>query len=213
MGRPGGPPFTLNKAIDTLLKQEFDVLRQRGERHALMEECGIDAMPVRHEKLEEWRENFKGVQYLHEPTNFIVTGAIDDLWRNPKGDYIVAEYKSTSAKDRITGLDKDWHAGYKRQVEVYQWLLRRNGLLVSDTAYFVYCNGLTVGKVFDKKLEFEISVIPYEGSDNWVEGTLGRIHACLAGDGAPQGTDDCKYCAYAGKVAVGGEVRLRGYVD
>jgi len=26
------------------------------------------------------RENFKGVRYLHESTNLLITGAIDDLW-------------------------------------------------------------------------------------------------------------------------------------
>jgi len=40
-------------------------------------------------------------------------------------------------------LDAEWQDGYKRQMEIYQWLLRQNGLKVSDTGYFVYCNGKT----------------------------------------------------------------------
>jgi len=40
----------------------------------------IDAVPFQHEMIDEWRENFKGVQYLHEPTNLLITGAVDDLW-------------------------------------------------------------------------------------------------------------------------------------
>ena len=43
---------------------------------------------------------------------------------------------------------------------------------------------------------------PYEGNDNWIEETIGRIHACLVGDGAPQGTDGCKYCDYIDKAVV-----------
>ena len=37
--------------------------------------------------IDEWRANFKGVQYLHEPTNLIITGAIDDLWIDSNGTW------------------------------------------------------------------------------------------------------------------------------
>jgi hypothetical protein len=88
VGRPPGFPFNLNSAVDTLLKQEFDMHRARGESHPLIEQYGIDAMPVPHDNLKKWRHNFTGVQYLHEPTNLIITGAIDDLWQNSQGEYI-----------------------------------------------------------------------------------------------------------------------------
>lgn len=79
VGRPPGFPFTLNNAVDTLLKQEFDIYRTSGKPHPLIEQYGVDAQPVLHEDLDKWRQNFVGVQYLHEPTNLIITGAIDDL--------------------------------------------------------------------------------------------------------------------------------------
>lgn len=66
-----------------------------------MKKYGVDAVPVAHEKLDEWRENFKGVQYHHKPTNLIITGAIDDLWQNPKGEFIVVDYKATSINEEI----------------------------------------------------------------------------------------------------------------
>ena len=120
IGRPPGFPFSLNSAVDTLLKKEFDLLRASREAHPLMKKYGIDAVPVPHEKLDEWRENFKGIQYHHKPTNLIITGAIDDLWQNSRGEYIVVDYKSTSKNEEITALDKAWHDGYKRQMEIYQ---------------------------------------------------------------------------------------------
>lgn len=69
---------------------------------------------------------------------------------------MVVDYKSTSKAERIEALDKDWQDGYKRQMEIYQWLLRQNGYKVSDTGYFVYCNGDTDKEAFDGKLEFNI---------------------------------------------------------
>src|SRR3989338_10840966 len=161
-------PFSLNSAVDHLLKQEFDTHRIGGTQHPLIEKYGVDAKPVAHKDLDMWRDNFKGVQYRHEPTNLYVFGAIDDLWINSKGEYIVVDYKSTSKAEEITALDKDWQDGYKRQMEVYQWLLRKNGYKVSSTVYFVYCNGKTDRKAFDGKLEFDITLIPYTGNDDWV---------------------------------------------
>ena len=196
VGRPPGYPFNLNIAVDTLLKAEFDVHRAAHTRHPLLEKYGVDARPVAHDSLHTWRQNFKGVRYLHAPTNLEVFGAIDDLWQNPQGEHIVVDYKATSKRARITALDQDWHAGYKRQMEVYQWLLRRNGLAVSNTGYFVYANGNADKQAFDGKLEFDVTLIPYDGNDDWVEGVLDAIHACLKGDDIPNSGDDCDYCPY-----------------
>ncbi|MDA2921155.1 hypothetical protein MYX76_16970, partial [Desulfobacterota bacterium AH_259_B03_O07] len=68
VGRPPGYPFTLNVAVDALLKKEFDIHRAKGEAHPLIKTYGIDAIPIPHEKLDEWRNNFVGVQYLHPDT-------------------------------------------------------------------------------------------------------------------------------------------------
>jgi len=200
VGRPPGFPFALNSAVDALLKQEFDVYRENGTKHPLIEKYGIDARPIPHNDLDKWRHNFIGIQYLHEPTNLLIYGAIDDLWQNPNGEFIVVDYKATAKNDEITALDKDWHEGYKRQMEVYQWLLRRNGYAVSDTGYFVYCNGKADKKTFDGKLEFDLTLIPYVGSDGWVEKTIFEIDRCLKSDQIPKANADCDYCAYVSAV-------------
>lgn len=196
VGRPPGFPFALNSAVDALLKQEFDIYRAKGEKHPLIEKYGVDARPVFHADLEKWRHNFTGIQYLHEPTNLLIFGAIDDLWQNSKGEYIVVDYKSTSKAEEITALDKEWQDGYKRQMEVYQWLLRQNGYKVSNTGYFVYCNGKADRKAFDGKLEFDVTLIPYTGKDAWVEKTILKIHECLNKDMIPEANPECDYCSY-----------------
>lgn len=199
-GRPPGYPFNLNTAVDTLLKNEFDTLRKAGKRHPLQEEFGIEARPAEHEKLDEWRENFKGVQYLHEPTNFIITGAIDDLWINDKDEYVVVDYKSTSKDGKITNMNKPWYSGYKRQMEVYQWLLRKNGLTVSDTGYFVYANGLTGNRHFDAKIEFDITIIPYTGDTDWIDFTVHTMKEVLDNNEIPTAHPECDFCAYSDKI-------------
>ncbi len=196
VGRPPGYPFSLNSAVDALLKKEFDIHRAKNQKHPLIEKYGVDAVPVAHKNLDLWRHNFTGVQYLHEPTNLLITGAIDDLWQNSKGEYIVVDYKATSKNEKIEALDKAWQDGYKRQMEIYQWLLRKNGFKVSDTGYFVYCNGITDKKAFDAKLEFDITLIAYKGDDSWVENVILEAHKCLNSAQIPESGANCDYCDY-----------------
>lgn len=196
IGRPPGFPFSLNSAVDHLLKLEFDIHRAKGIKHPLMEKYGIDAIPAPHKDLDKWRANFTGIQYLHKPTNFLITGAIDDIWINPEGEYIIVDYKATSKDEDITALDKDWQDGYKRQMEIYQWIFRQSGFKVSDTGYFVYCNGKKDRKAFDAKLDFDITLIAYKGDDSWVEKTIIEAHKCLNTDKIPNANAACDYCNY-----------------
>ncbi|MBI2004697.1 PD-(D/E)XK nuclease family protein [Patescibacteria group bacterium] len=194
--RPPGYPLNLNTAVDALLKKEFDVHRAGGSPHPLMQVYGVDAIPYNHAEINIWRENFKGIECTHAATGFTVSGAVDDVWVNPKGELIVVDYKATSKDEKIESLDKDWHDGYKRQMEIYQWLLRQRGFAVSDTGYFVYANASKDREAFDGKLEFEVTLIPYTGSTDWVEKTLSDIRACLEGEDLPQAGADCDYCTY-----------------
>ena len=97
------------------------------------------------------------MSYVHHPSNFELFGAIDDLWLGDDGQYIVVDYKATAKKSEVS-LDADWQISYKRQMEIYQWLLRKNELVVSDRSWFVYCNGKRDADRFDKKVEFKVSL-------------------------------------------------------
>jgi len=197
VGQVQCPGYTLNSAVDQLLKNEFDELRRKGKAHPLMIKYGVDAVPIGHPDLNEWRENFKGIRYHDEETNFIITGAIDDLWQGSDGKYIVVDYKATSKASKIDMDDgSPWYDQYHRQMEIYQWLLRRNGLDVSNTGYFLYVNGKKDLPAFGNKLEFTSVIIPYEGDDSWVDDAIKEAHLCLQSDSIPKANDDCEWCAY-----------------
>lgn len=198
--RPDGPPFNINKAIDELFKREFDSYRTKGEPHPIMLENSVAAIPFAHEKLDDWRENFVGVQYVHPGTNLLLFGAVDDLWVTEDGQVIVVDYKAT-AKDKEVSISAGWQISYKRQMEVYQWLLRQNGLTVQPTGYFVYTNGRFDLDGFYNKLEFKTKLIPYTGDDSWVEPTVEKMKACMDGEMPPMGDSimggPCEFCMYA----------------
>lgn len=195
--RPRGPAFTLNLAVDALLKKEFDLHRAGGTRHPLLERYGIEATPVDHKDLKRWRENFEGIEYHDPETGFIVSGAIDDLWKDKDGKYIVVDYKATSKDGSIDDMsDVSWSDGYTRQMGVYQWLLRKNGYDVSSTGYLVYANARSDKKAFDAQLEFDLTLVPCEGQTDWIDECLPQIKALLDTDVVPPSGQRCEYCPY-----------------
>ncbi len=188
------PPFNLNVAVDALLKKEFDIFRKKKKAHPLMEKYKIDAIPFVHKDLDKWRDNFVGMQFFHEPTGMTISGAIDDLWINSRGELYIVDYKATSKDEEVT-LDDKWKDSYKRQMEVYQWLFRQAGFDVSEKGYFVYANGLKDKEAFDNKLEFEIKVLEYIGNTEWIEPMIFKIKETLDKDEIPEAGERCEHCA------------------
>ena len=200
--RPSGPPFTLNNAVDSLLKSEFDRYREAGEPHPLFEEAGLDAVPFAHPQLAQWRQNFAGVRWVDEQTGWTLFGAIDDLWQAATGEVIVADYKATARKETPTtaGL----YPSYQRQIEVYQFLVRHQGFEVSDRGWFVYVNGDARAGEFRGTLRFTTHMIPYDGDDAWVLDAFRRMVATVGGGSVPEAGEDCQWCRYVEQSAAAG---------
>jgi CRISPR/Cas system-associated exonuclease Cas4 (RecB family) len=200
--RPSSPPFRINSAIDELFKKEFDIHRAAQTKHPLSEAFGLDLVPFKHEKMDEWRDALRrGIKCTHTKTNLIIGGGIDDVWVDLKtGEIIIVDYKATSKNGEVS-IDADWQISYKRQIEVYQWLFRQNGFKVSDTGYFVYTNGRLDVDGFYDKLEFKTKIIPYKGDDSWVEPAIIKLKECMDGEMPEVGTaamgGPCEHCTYA----------------
>ncbi len=193
--RPQTFPLTLNIAVDELLKKEFDILRESQDPHPIMKQYHIDAVPLKHKDLDAWRDAMRrGIEYLDPRTNLSVRGGIDDVWAKPDGELFVVDYKAKATRDEIT-LDGDLGEQYKRQMEVYQWLFRKNGFKVSTTAYFVFVNGRKDAEKFDGKLEFDMSILPCEGNTDWIDTILLDIKKSLLGN-LPNAHANCAYCTY-----------------
>ena len=117
VGQPDGFPFNINIAVDDLLKKEFDSFREKNEPHPYMNETNRNLIPFKHEMIDEWRSMNKGVQYHDTKTNFILYGAVDDLWFDlDSNEVIVADYKAT-AKYSDVSIDEEWQGGYRRQMD------------------------------------------------------------------------------------------------
>ncbi len=194
--RPPGFPFTLNNAVDYLLKQEFDAHREKKTPHPVMARHGIDAVPFNTPEINKWRHNFTGVQHEHKPTDFLVYGAVDDLWQNADGTISVVDYKATGANQHQI------YDSYRRQMEIYQWLLAHNKLDVSPVGYFVFAKvnkaeGFTAPHKPLAALSFDLFIEPLDGDSSWVEKTITDARAIFDAEKPPAANPECEYCLYS----------------
>lgn len=195
--RPGFPSFNLNIAVDELFKKEFDVHRAAGTPHPLFTKYQLDLLPFQHAKMDTWREAFEGIEYKDSETGLIVSGAVDDIWVQPDGTLVIADYKATSKVGRIEQLgDSPWEKQYQRQLGVYRWLLEQNGFTVAEMGYLVYANASKDEDAFDDTLTFETTLVECPTETDWIEPTLDAIKETLDSEMFPMPGAQCEYCPY-----------------
>jgi hypothetical protein len=197
--QPSMVPLTLAVATDALLKNEFDAIRGQDVAHAVWQQHGLNVRAYVHPDMELWRNNFKGIRVQHN-CGAEVFGAVDDVWENlDTGELHIVDYKSTS-KQGEPSIDVGWGAGYKRQMEIYQWLFRQAGHKVSNTGYFLYVNGSKQGGFYASGTEgvmrFATTLIAYDGDVGWVDAKVNDAAACFNSGEVPESGSDCDNCRY-----------------
>ena len=198
-------PLTLAIATDAILKNEFDELRQKEvQSHHVWQTHQLNVTAFSHPDMEDWRNNFRGIRYLHESTNLEIIGAIDDVWQSTETDQLhIVDYKSTSKKED-PDIESGWGFGYKRQMEVYQWLFRQNGFDIHETGYFLYINGRKDTGFYDSepagetvgRMLFKTTLIPYDGDTSWVDDVIYKCKDTLKSNDLPEGNENCDRCRY-----------------
>jgi len=196
--RPEGYPYTLSIAVDHLLKDEFDSFRRKGEPHPLMKEAGIDALPWPDEKrLEVWRDPFRGLEFKH-PIGITLFGAVDDIFQFPDGTLAIVDYKSTGAK--VVSVYDD----YRRQLNIYTYLLEKNGEQIAGKGYFVFYQ-VDKTRGFEGRLPFKGSIVEVPTDVDSVEPLIANAVRALRSEGAPRPAPDCDYCGWRVKAAAYGD--------
>jgi len=200
--------YSLNHAIDRMIKEGSERLRLAGEFNPLAMQCGIKAIPFDDPNIKKWLNPFEGLRFHHQPTNLVLFGAPDDIWmifRDTKTtinhtELAIIDAKATSSKKQSVEESGFWES-YKRQVEFYSWLLDKQDppFAVSKTSYFIYANtrpSQTYNNTSNLSLDFELKLIPYVGRTDWVESTIFEIKKCLMSASAPPPSETCWICKY-----------------
>jgi hypothetical protein len=96
-------------------------------------------------------------------------------------------------------LEGIYKEGYKRQMDMYQFVARRMGFDVSDTGYFLYVDGQhwnVAGMLDDDPatgtMKFNATILTYFGDDGWVDRALKDMKATLLSDECPHHNEGCE---------------------
>lgn len=129
--RPNGIFPSLPSGMDRILKSHFDSFRDKGMLPPELSELKDVKLFDNVELLEVWRNNWKGIQWTDEEGN-ILKGAVDDILQKGK-KLIVLDFKT-----RGFPLKEDTHEHYQGQLDIYNFLLRKNGWETEDYAYLLF---------------------------------------------------------------------------
>ena len=91
---------------------------------------------------------------------------------------VVADYKAQSTKydvEKESYLTSQYHQGYKMQMDIYVHILRKMGFKVSDTTYFMVCNGVKTRNSFDSVMNFDITLVDYKVDISWVQRKINEM--------------------------------------
>ena len=198
---PGMPGWSLNSAVDELLKKEFDELRKQKKPHPYVIKHNLKFIPFEHEKMDHWRNALTGgISFLDKNTNIEIHGGLDDIWFDQdKEELVVVDYKAQSSNEKVETepyLSNIYHHGYKIQMDIYVHILRKMDFKVSDTAYFYVCNGEKSYDKFDDKLNFTTTLVPYKTDTSWIDREIIEMKKTLDSDTVPEINKSCEKCMY-----------------
>jgi len=204
IGMPGHP---INSRVDALLKKEFDIYREKQEPHPIFKKHNLNFVPFKmdKEKLNDFRNNRKGVRAKSTKTNYTIYGAIDDLWLNKdNNEVVVVDYKATSNKYGVDYVNSKmaYHKAYLRQLDFYAYLLKLNKFKVFKTGYWFVCNAQYKDqKTFSGNLNFKIDLLSYNVRTDYIEDTLVELEKCYNGNKIPQPSVVCDACRWQTEIS------------
>jgi len=183
ISRPEGIFPSLPSGIDKVLKEHFDKHRAKGEVPKELDLKGVKLFADM-DKLKVWRSNFKGISYADSEGN-ILRGAVDEILQ--KGNkLIVLDFKT-----RGFPCKDDTHEHYVDQLNIYNFLLRKNGFETEDYSYLLFIHPKEVTEKGTIVFHLDLKQIPVnikQAEQLWKDALK-----CLAGK-EPKASEECSYC-------------------
>ncbi|MFH1311148.1 MAG: PD-(D/E)XK nuclease family protein [Nanoarchaeota archaeon] len=164
--RPVGIFPSLPSGMDRILKIHFDKFRDRGllpPELCNQKNCENLKLFDDKELLKIWQNNRKGISWTDQDGNEL-KGAVDNILK--KGDkLIVIDYKT-----RGYDLKEDTHKHYQLQIDIYNFLLRKNRYETEDYGFLLFYvpkEVLETGEIiFDTTLK-KMNINIQNAEDTW----------------------------------------------
>ena len=186
--RPDGIVSSLPNGMDLVLKRHFDSFRGKDELPPeLREKCKEYKLFGDVGLLDKWRNNRKGIEYVEN--GVVLMGAVDEILVKP-GKLVVLDFKTRGFPRK-----ENTHEYYRDKMNLYNFLLRKNGHSTEDYNYLLFYHPKFIDEngnfVFNADLvKMDVDVVRAEELfKKGIEIVNGEI---------PEGSVDCEYCKLRG---------------
>jgi RecB family exonuclease len=174
--------------MDKILKEHFDRYMKLNQLPPELIKYNLEAKLFTDENLLKiWRNNKQGIQYTDKNGN-ILRGAIDNLLVKGK-KLIVLDYKT-----RGFPLKEDTHEHYRDQMDIYNFLLRKNGYQTEDYTYLLFYHPHKVEE--SGHVCFNTDLIKIEVNIKNAERIFKKALEVLEGE-MPKADEKCGFCRWA----------------
>jgi hypothetical protein len=175
---------SLPNGMDRVLKVYFDDFRGKGVPPELLKN-DIDAFLFSDkEQLEEWRDYKRGLKYFDAEGN-LLRGMVDDLLER-EGKLIVLDFKT-----RGYPCKDDSHTYYQDQLNIYNFLLRKQGLETENYAYLLFYSPEKVNSNGDIHFKTELKKVMTNAAEG---GRLFTDAIKLLKGSIPEANPECGFC-------------------
>ncbi|OHA15930.1 MAG: hypothetical protein A3A10_02090 [Candidatus Tagabacteria bacterium RIFCSPLOWO2_01_FULL_42_9] len=191
--------FALQSNFDKILKNYFDKFREKNELPPELMGKVEGMLFNNKEILEKWRNALRPtLKYIHpENENFILAGGIDDCLITDEPSslfgekyYIPIDFKTTGS----SSFEENSEKYYQHQLDIYNFLLEKNGYKTKGLAYLVYYKPESVAD--EGLMKFQIVVKKMETDHRRALRLFEDAIEILNGP-MPKSHSDCGYCSWA----------------
>lgn len=184
--RPAGIFPSLPSGMDKILKIHFDNFMEKGEIPPELKELKQIKLFDNKELLTIWRNNFKGIQWADKEGN-LFRGAVDNILKKGK-KLIVLDYKT-----RGYALKEDTAEHYQDQLDIYNFLLRKNNYETEDYAYLLFYHPDKVND--DGSVIFNTDLVKMSINIKNAENIFNKAKKLLKGP-MPEAGKECGFCKW-----------------
>ena len=177
---------SLPSGMDKILKVHFDYFMKKGELPPELSELKGYKLFDDEELLKIWRSNFKGIQWTDKKGN-LFRGAVDNILVKGK-KLVVLDYKT-----RGYPLKEDTHTHYLDQMDIYNFLLRKNGYETEEYTYLIFYHPHKVEE--NGHVCFNTDIIKIKVNIENAENIFKKALKVIEGE-MPGSSEECGFCKW-----------------
>ena len=176
--KPSMPPASIIMKIDSILKKYFDKYRELNVLPPIIAGQANGKLP----------KEMPHTLYYQENETLMVVGKPDDYFELADGSIVPFDHKTRSSPPVST------HSAHQLQMDVYSYLLEKNGYKTTEIAYLAYYYPSDCD-VHDG-LSMDCKVVEVKTSIERAKTLIKKAIQVIEGE-APEPNKECKYCNWA----------------